>query len=117
VGIDASVLRSRIAFSFDAYHSVTNDLLLSVPLPATSGFTSQLRNIGSVQNNGVELSVTTANVQRVRLGWRSTLSVAHNRGKELDLGTATQTIPTVRGCGFVERQATSLVKVGEPLGG
>jgi len=116
VGIDASVLRSRIAFSFDAYHSVTNDLLLSVPLPATSGFTSQLRNIGSVQNNGVELSVTTANVQGVRLGWRSTLSVAHNRSKVLDLGTATQIIPTVRGGGFVEGQATSIVKVGEPLG-
>src|SRR5439155_5377126 len=116
VGIDASVLRGRIAFSFEAYHSVTNDLLLSVPLPATSGFTSQLRNIGSVQNNGVELSVTTANVQGVRLGWRSTLSVAHNRSKVLDLRTATQIIPTVRGGGFVEGRATSSVEVGEPLG-
>jgi TonB-linked SusC/RagA family outer membrane protein len=116
VGIDAGVLRSRIAFSFDAYHSVTNDLLLSVPLPATSGFTSQLRNVGSVQNNGLELSVTTVNVQGVRVGWRSTLSLAHNRSKVLDLGTATQIIPTVRGGGFVEGQATSIVKVGEPLG-
>ena len=116
VGIDASVLRGRIAVSVDAYHSLTNDLLLSVPLPATSGFTSQLRNIGSVQNNGVELSLTSVNVQGLRLGWRSTLSVAHNRNKVLNLGTATQIIPTVRGSGFVEGQATSIVKVGEPLG-
>ena len=116
VGIDASVLRGRIAFSVDAYHSVTNDLLLSVPLPATSGFSSQLRNIGSVGNNGVELSVTTVNVSSGRLAWRSTLNVAHNRNKVLELGGATQIIPQVRGSGFVEGGATHVVRVGEPLG-
>jgi len=116
VGIDATVLRGRIAFSVDAYHSVTNDLLLSVPLPATSGFSSQLRNIGSVQNNGVELSVTTVNVSTGRLAWRSTLNVAHNRSRVLDLGTATQIFPGVRGGGFVEGGQTHIVRVGEPLG-
>ena len=116
VGIDASVLRGRIAVSVDAYHSVTNDLLLSVPLPATSGFSSQLRNIGSVGNNGVELSVTTVNVSSGRLAWRSTLNVAHNRNKVLELGGATQIIPQVRGSGFVEGGATHIVRVGEPLG-
>ena len=116
VGVDASVLRGRIAFSVDAYHSVTNDLLLSVPLPATSGFSSQLRNIGSVQNNGVELSVTTVNVATARLAWRSTLNVAHNRNRVLDLGTATQIFPGVRGGGFVEGGQTHIVRVGEPLG-
>ncbi len=116
VGIDASVLRGRIAVSVDAYHSVTNDLLLSVPLPATSGFSSQLRNIGSVGNNGVELSVTTVNASSGRLAWRSTLNVAHNRNRVLELGGATQIIPQVRGSGFVEGGATHIVRVGEPLG-
>src|SRR5256885_7405723 len=116
VGIDASVLRGRIAVSVDAYHSVTNDLLLSVPLPATSGFSSQLRNIGSVGNNGVELSVTTVNASSGRLAWRSTLNVAHNRNRVLDLGTATQIFPGVRGGGFVEGGQTHIVKVGQPLG-
>src|SRR6266480_2090456 len=116
VGIDASVLRGRIAVSVDAYHSVTNDLLLSVPLPATSGFSSQLRNIGSVGNNGVKLSATTVNASSGRLAWRSTLNVAHNRNRVLELGGATQIIPQVRGSGFVERGATHIVRVGEPLG-
>ncbi len=116
VGVDASVLRGRVAVSLDGYHAVTNDLLLSVPLPATSGFSNQLRNIGSVQNNGVELSVTTVNVERARVSWRSNLNVAHNRNKVLDLGAATQIIPQVRGGGFVEGQSTHIVRVGEPLG-
>ncbi len=51
-----------------------------------------------------------------RLAWRSTLNVAHNRNKVLELGGATQIIPQVRGSGFVEGGATHIVRVGEPLG-
>jgi len=116
VGVDASVLRNRVAFTLDAYHAVTHDLLLSVPLPATSGFTNQFQNIGSVQNNGVELSVTSVNVVGTRFSWRSALNLAHNRNKVLDLGGVTQIFPGVRGGGFVEGGQTDIVRVGEPLG-
>src|SRR5207302_767994 len=116
VGVDASVLQNRVAFTLDAYHAVTHDLLLSVPLPATSGFTNQFQNIGSVQNNGVELSVTSVNVVGTRFSWRSALNLAHNRNKVLDLGGVTQIFPGVRGGGFVEGGQTDIVRVGEPLG-
>src|SRR5437016_5350749 len=86
VGVDASLLNNRVTLSLDAYHAKTTDLLLSVPVPSTTGFSSQLRNIGSLQNRGVELTLSTVNVQRGDLSWRSTLNIAANRNKVLDLG-------------------------------
>src|SRR5205814_8254998 len=83
VGIDASLLNNRIALSLDAYHAKTTDLLLSIPVPSTTGFSSQLRNIGSLQNRGVELTLSTVNVQPGDLSWRSTLNIAANRNKVL----------------------------------
>ena len=46
VGLDASLLKNRVTVSLDAYHSVTHNLLLTVPLPITTGFSSQPQNVG-----------------------------------------------------------------------
>src|SRR5438128_2794419 len=116
VGDDASLLNNRVTLSLDAYHAKTTDLLLSVPVPSTTGFSSQLRNIGSLQNRGVELSLSTVNVQREDLTWRSTLNVAANRNKVLDLGGQTEILLAPRTGNFFSPAETYIVRVGEPLG-
>jgi TonB-dependent starch-binding outer membrane protein SusC len=127
VGIDAAFWRNRVTLSLDAYHSKTEDLLLTVPLPSTTGFSQQLRNVGSVQNRGVELSLTTVNFQNQRLSWRSSLNIAGNRNKVLDLGTTLnaqgERVPlpeillSARGIGgFFSPSETHVVRLGEPLG-
>ncbi len=116
VGIDASLLNNRVTLSLDAYHAKTTDLLLSVPVPSTTGFSSQLRNIGSLQNRGVELTLSTVNVQRGALSWRSTLNIAANRNKVLDLGGQTQILLAPRTGNFFSPAETYIVRVGEPLG-
>src|SRR5439155_19417222 len=68
-GGDASLLNNRVTLSLDAYRAKTTDLLLSAPVPSTTGFSSQLRNIGSLHNRGVELSPSTVNLQREALAW------------------------------------------------
>src|SRR5205814_932407 len=78
-GVDASLFNNRVTLSLDAYHSVTKDLLLWTNLPRTSGYVNQLRNIGSVRNRGVELGISTVNIQHGSVTWRSTLNVAGNR--------------------------------------
>jgi len=125
-GIDAGFLNDRVTLSLDAYRSVTNDLLLSVPVPSTTGFSNQLRNIGSVRNVGVELSLSSVNLQRDRFTWRSTLNVAANRNKVLDLGTrlnaAGETVPLTeillapRTGNFFAPSGIYLLRVGEPIG-
>lgn len=56
-GFDIAFFSNQLSFSADFYHSVTDGLLLDVPVPAASGFTSSLQNIGKLQNRGLELSL------------------------------------------------------------
>ncbi len=116
VGFDASLLRDRVTLSLDAYDAKTTDLLLSIPVPITTGFSTQLRNIGSLRNRGVELSVNTVNVARERFSWRSTLNVAANRNKVLDLGGQTEIQLAPRTGNFFSPAETYVIRVGEPLG-
>jgi TonB-linked SusC/RagA family outer membrane protein len=116
VGFDMGWLDDRITASVDAYRSTTRDLLLSVDLPAQSGYQTQLRNVGSVQNTGLELQLNTVNFATERFGWRSSLSAAKNKNKVLDLGVAKQ-IPFTgdKGISGQTGGAVMVIKVGEPL--
>ncbi len=58
VGLDLGFFNDRLFFEMDYYVANTRDLLLNVPVPITSGFTSELRNIGEVRNRGFELTAT-----------------------------------------------------------
>jgi TonB-dependent starch-binding outer membrane protein SusC len=127
VGVDAAFWRNRVTLSLDGYKSRTDDLLLSVTVPSTTGYSTQLRNIGSVENRGLELSLSTVNFQSSRLSWRSSLNVAGNRNKVVDLGTTLnaqgQRVPlreifvSARGIGvFFSPSETHIIRVDEPLG-
>ncbi|MBS1577679.1 MAG: TonB-dependent receptor [Bacteroidetes bacterium] len=91
-GVDLGLYNNRVLFTADFYNKKTENLLLNVTLPPSSGFGSALQNIGSVQNRGYEFQLTTINSQRV-IRWISTLSFSHNRTKVLDLGRDGAGIP------------------------
>ena len=57
-GLDASFLNSRLRFVFDWYQKTTKDLLLQVPVSPTTGFSTQLKNAGTVRNTGIEAAIT-----------------------------------------------------------
>jgi TonB-linked SusC/RagA family outer membrane protein len=116
LGFDADFLDHRITVTLDHYRSTTKDLLLVVPLPSTTGFTSQLRNIGAIRNRGVELSVGSINLQGDRFTWRSAFNVATNRNKVLNLGVDTALFLAPRTGNFFAPNDIYLVKVGKPLG-
>jgi TonB-dependent starch-binding outer membrane protein SusC len=115
-GLDAALFGNRVSLSLDVYRAKTEDLLLSVALPSTTGFNSQLQNIGSVRNRGVEVSLTTLNVQRVGLSWRSTLNLTANRNQVLDLGVARELFLSPRTGNFFSPGDIYLLRVGQPLG-
>jgi len=113
VGVDASLAGSRLAVTADYYSKKTHDLLLDARVPSSSGFLSQLQNIGSVRNRGFELSISSVNLTGP-LGWETTLNLAWNRNRVLDLGADTILIsPT--GVGGGAHQNPTVLKVGEPI--
>lgn len=113
-GIDAGFARNRIALTLDAYHSRTDDLLFNITVPVTTGYTQQLRNIGSVENRGLELSLSTVNVETRDFSWRSTFNIAGNRNEVVGLGPEDEIVFTARSGNFLG--STHVLRVGEPLG-
>jgi len=91
-GFEAGFLRDRASLEFTYYDKLTSDLVLSVPLALTTGFASQLQNIGELSNKGVEITLSTVNVQRSRFGWTSRLGYAANRNRIQKLNASSDTL-------------------------
>ena len=80
IGLDFGLFKNRIDFQMDIYRKTTDDLLYSVDLPGTTGFSNQTRNVASITNEGLELSLTTVNVKTKALTWSTSFNIAFNRG-------------------------------------
>ncbi len=83
LGVDLE-LGSRVELTADVYYKKTYDLLWSFPLPATTGFNEVTRNVGSLQNQGLELSLNTQNLTG-RFKWSTSLNFTTNANKVLSL--------------------------------
>ena len=84
VGIDFGFFESRITGQLDYYVKKTNDLLLNVNLPGNSGFRTQTRNVGELENKGFEIVINTENFVG-DFKWSTSFNFARNRNKILDL--------------------------------
>lgn len=88
VGMDFTVWDSRISMSADYYKKKTNDLLLSTPIPLTSGFSSTLLNIGNIENHGFELTLHSVNIRKA-VEWTSDFNFSTNKNKITNLNSNT----------------------------
>lgn len=80
-GVDFGILNDRISGTLDLYQAKTGKLLMSRQLPASTGFTQTLQNIGETGNKGWELGISTVNIPGLGGGlrWTTDLSFTHNR--------------------------------------
>ncbi len=85
IGLDMSFLVNRINFSVDWYNNVSDNLLMNVPIPATTGYTSQYQNIGSLRNRGFEFVLNTQNIKTKNFNWSSDLNISFNKNKVIRL--------------------------------
>lgn len=112
-GVDISVLNQRIDLSVDYYQKNTSDLLLNAPIPNTSGLNSIMRNIGSVRNQGFELTLNTHNIKSKDFNWMSTLLFNTNKNTVTKLGVNNEDIfPGPRHA----QGELMILRVGEPVG-
>lgn len=78
-------LFNMLRLEVDLYNSNTSDMLLDVPVPYISGFSTALQNRGKVNNKGVEITLSTRN-KWGDFQWNNSLNFALNRNKVKDLG-------------------------------
>lgn len=104
IGLDFNVLGNRVRVETDYYVRNTRDLLLNVNVPATTGFTTQLRNVGQLENKGFEFTINTINIEG-DFQWTSNFNFSTNKNKLTDLDGQVIT------GGFVNRAIE-----GQPIG-
>jgi TonB-linked SusC/RagA family outer membrane protein len=84
-GLDFSILKNRIFGSLEYYVTNTSDLLAPQPLPNSTGFGGFLTNIGETQNRGIELSLSTLNVETADFTWGTDVIFTRNREEIISL--------------------------------
>ena len=78
VGVDFGLLRDRITGSIDVYDRLSDDLLFTQDLPSETGFSNINANVASVNNRGVELALTTRNIQTEDVTWTTSFTFTKN---------------------------------------
>ena len=103
-GLEYGFLNDRITGEVDVYRKNTTGLLLAQPVPGTSGFTTYNANVGSLRNQGLELTLTTRNFVGA-FTWTTSVNAAINRNVILDLAG-----PDILG------SSLNRARAGQPLG-
>lgn len=85
IGVDAVFFKTRLSITADYFQSKNKDLLLNVNIPAITGFTNTLENIGEVQNTGWEFAITTINISK-KFRWTTNFNFSAYQNKVLKLG-------------------------------
>ncbi len=84
IGIDFGLLNDRISGEIDYYIKQTDNLLLNVNVPSTTGFLNQLRNVGELENSGFEFVLNTVNFAN-EFRWSTNLNFAANTNEITNL--------------------------------
>ena len=84
-GFDFSILKNRVFGSIEYYVTNTSDLLAPQPLPNSTGFGGFTTNIGETQNRGIEMSLSTLNIEKGDFSWSTDVIFTRNREKIVSL--------------------------------
>lgn len=105
LGLDWALWEGRVSGSFDVYRRLNKDLLLNAPLPLDSGFGGIYRNVGEVENRGVEFEIRTVNFNRGGFLWSTDFNISYRKNELKSLvGDQDQIIDGI-----------TILKVGEPI--
>ncbi|GGW28310.1 SusC/RagA family TonB-linked outer membrane protein [Arenibacter certesii] len=103
-GIELGLLNNRIGLEIDVYRKLTTDMLLNAPVPSSSGFSNVFRNVGSMENKGIEISLNTTNIDNEIFGWNSNFNISINKNEVVELSGGSDIF-----------LGSTLIRVGEPV--
>ncbi|OFX55493.1 MAG: SusC/RagA family TonB-linked outer membrane protein [Bacteroidetes bacterium GWD2_45_23] len=83
-GLDIGLFNNRVSLVVDYYYKKTTDLLWNISTPSSVGFSSIFKNIGSLENKGVEVSLG-ADVFTGEFKWNTQMNWSRNRNKVLEI--------------------------------
>ncbi|MGC9342157.1 MAG: TonB-dependent receptor [Bacteroidales bacterium] len=114
IGVNIGLFKSKLLFSADYYRKITSDLLFEVPLPLYSGYSTQLKNIGKIENKGFEFDFQVNNIVKA-IKWNSKFNLSLNRNKIVKLPGGNDIIYSTAP-GQFSLSSSQIMREGEPLG-
>lgn len=115
-GLDLGFLNERISLEMDVYKKTTSNLLLNASVPGSIGFNTALKNIGKVQNQGLEFTLNTVNIEYKNFSWNSNFNISFNRNKVLELSDGeTQRLTTAPWNNLTSSVPLFIAEVGAPI--
>jgi TonB-linked SusC/RagA family outer membrane protein len=108
-GADMTLFKNAVTLSVDYYQSKTDRLLLQQSAMAFTGVPLSWNNIGSLQNRGLEVELTTNNMTKKNFKWTTSANISFNKNKILELGSEAYLLNQG------ERTEIYMNRVGDPL--
>jgi len=113
IGFDASILNQRVDISLDAYLKRTDQMLVPMSVPVSSGYSDiyvPSINAGQMENKGIELTINTQNLKG-KLSWNTTFNISFNANKVISIN---DTVPMPVGSLGLNKNL-ALIKAGLPI--
>ncbi|RAV29331.1 SusC/RagA family protein [Sinomicrobium soli] len=118
IGLDYGFLDNRIYGSIEMYDMITHDMIMGQRLPAFTGFGSITTNLGEVENKGIEVSISSINMQRPNFEWRTSFAFSYNKNRINALYGDMEDILDADGNVIGQREADDITNgwfIGEPI--
>ncbi len=110
IGLDFGILEDRISGGIEWYRKHTKDMLLALPIPRSTGFSSRMTNIGEMKNSGIEVAITSNNLNGP-VSWNSNVALTTVNNEVLDLGGIPQIITGSAG----QTPQIGIIEEGQPV--
>lgn len=87
IGLDARFFGGKLSFNFDWYKKKTKDLLVAVPVSPTTGFSTQLKNAGTVENKGIEVALNWQDKIGKDFQYNIAYNIAYNKNEVTEVNS------------------------------
>lgn len=111
LGASANFFNNRLTFDFAYYNKITKDQIISASLAPESGYTTETRNVGKLQNRGVEIAASITPIRTNDWEWTVGASFTKNKSKVKELWNDLDEYTYIS-----SRSVEYILKVGEPIG-
>ena len=113
VGTDLRLFNGRVGIDFTYYSQYTENQIISLSIPWSTGYASRRSNVGRIDNKGVELLLTGAPIRTTNgFNWDITFNFSRNRSELVEIVEGTERLSI----GAADRNLDTFTDVGEPFG-
>ena len=116
LGFDFGILKNKFQVSVDIYNNLTDKLLVNVPMPISSGYKTQIQNVGSTHNKGIELQLSGTLVRTRDFSWSFNYNISANQNVIKSLGPNQNSYFQSSNFAGAGNLPDFIVKVGEKVG-